>query len=242
MKSQQQEQQSHPRTSRMPVTPPHLRRVQRLTSPAQTSTRLPHQSRPVVSQSSTRLTQTPATLGTYRNNILAQRSRISGSGDFVSGSAISALHESERERGSDVKIISTDPGLKGYIDDPIDPSIKTVEVISKSKKTANKQHTNTGNCAGCGVEEARFRYVTQNFICETCRKRAPHRLITRTTAMKQCGAAFDDLHAAEETGDIQVFVVPNYHAKGYYQPPPCHLYFLHEVEGLVEQCKQNRVE
>lgn len=228
MKSQQQEQQSHPRTSRMPVTPPHLRRVQRLTS-----TRLTQQSRPVVSQSSTRLTQTPATLGTYRNNILAQRSRISGS----------AMHE--RERGSDVKIISTDPRLsvvKGYIDDPIDPSIKTVEVISKSKKTANKQHIHTGSCVGCGGEEARFRYVTQNFICENCRKQAPHRLITRTTAMKQCGAAFDDLHAAEETGDIQVFVVPNYHAKGYYQPPPCHLYFLHEVEGLVEQCKQNRVE
>ena len=150
--------------------------------------------------------------------------------------------EPEEEDGDDVKVVSTDSGASKsrqqstHRHPNLNPNLnlnqdqtKTVEVISSSSLRTPE----IGNCAGCGGQ-AKYRKVTDNFVCEVCRKRAPHQLVTRSTAIRH-GATYEGLKTAHETGSIQMFTVPNFHAQGYYKPPPCHLYFLHEVKELVRE-------
>lgn len=86
---------------------------------------------------------------------------------------------------------------------------------------------------GCGAT-GRWRFVTRNYLCEECRVRPPHQLISRSGVQKKYKLSFQQLNEAYKSGKIEMFTTPNMYGR---DKPPCHLYYVHQIEALVQPQK-----
>jgi hypothetical protein len=94
------------------------------------------------------------------------------------------------------------------------------EIESETKRSC------AGNCGGTGD----WRFVTKNFICQSCRNLPQHKLITRSTAKLKYGLTFDDLHSAVSSGKVRMITTRNPHGAG---KPPMRLYYQSEIVKLA---------
>ena len=88
------------------------------------------------------------------------------------------------------------------------------------------------SCEECGVANAPKRYVTQNFLCEECRRIHPHKLITQETCMNEYGLDFETLTMASRQKQLRKLVSPNYKDR---HASPFIFYFEHEILEFLEK-------
>ena len=91
-------------------------------------------------------------------------------------------------------------------------------------------YARTGKCVGCGVANAPYRAVTQEFICENCRQDIQFKLICKTTALKKYPhLTFADLINFFRSKQLRCFFVRNWYTAG---APSIKLYYEHEIQKI----------
>ncbi len=95
-----------------------------------------------------------------------------------------------------------------------------------------------GSCRNCGDTYARWRFWIKRHLCDACAALPEYRTICRTRAMKKYGLTLQQLIDAQDQGLLQVFYCPSPHAKKDNRSQYMKLYFVHEVEILVEDLQR----
>lgn len=93
------------------------------------------------------------------------------------------------------------------------------------------------HCIGRCGKPGKWRFCTRNFVCDECRHKRPHKLITRSKAKQDYNVSFDDLHRGFKAGLLRMMTVRNPHGPG---NPPMRLYYDHEVCVYAEEQRKMR--
>lgn len=93
-------------------------------------------------------------------------------------------------------------------------------------------------CAGTCGQRGKWRYITRDYVCENCRRKPPHQLVTRSRVMTELGLTFKELHTALLAKEIHMFTAANPHNKmGDKKHAPSRYYYAHEVIALANRLR-----
>lgn len=96
-----------------------------------------------------------------------------------------------------------------------------------------------GDCLGCGKPNSKMRFVTREFLCESCRKDVDYKLITKTTVFATYPILkIEDLMSECKNKTLRIFFVNNWHDS---TKAPIKLYYEKEISALAETKRQGEI-
>jgi len=105
-----------------------------------------------------------------------------------------------------------------------------------SSSLQNFRNAQCGDCLGCGKPNSKMRFVTREFLCDSCRKDVDYKLITKTTVLTTYPILnIEDLMSECKNKTLQIFFVNNWHDS---TKAPIKLYYEKEITALAEQKRQ----
>jgi len=96
-----------------------------------------------------------------------------------------------------------------------------------------------GTCRNCGESDAAWRFWMKRHLCDACLALPEYRMICRTRIMRKYGLTFQQLKDAQDHARLQVFYTPSPHRGKDSGSQWMKLYWVHEIEILVEDLKHN---
>ena len=89
-------------------------------------------------------------------------------------------------------------------------------------------------CLGC-QGPGRWRACTQTFVCNECREKHPHQIVTRSRAMSEFKISYPELTKAVQDKTLEEFWMHNYRSPRY----PIHFYYRHQLESCARRKAQS---
>lgn len=141
------------------------------------------------------------------------------------------MSKRNNKKDTDNIVISIKSSSKYNKDDDGDDSSSSSSSLSSN---SDEDYEDYDSCVGCG-RRGKWRFCTLEFLCMTCRRREPYKIISRTSCLTYFpGLTRDILRDEVDQERIQEFIMKNkFKRKKKY--PICHYYYLHEIKKLASQ-------